>query len=166
MKRIRHLLYIIALLAFDQFTKYLVVANLKEDGPFQLIPKVFQLTYHENDGAVWGILSGKIPFLVVLTCVIMSLLVFVYFKIPMEKRYDLMRLILIFIAAGAIGNFIDRIVRGFVVDFLYIELIDFPVFNVADCYITISSVLLIILSIFYYKDEDFEFLGKKESKHE
>lgn len=166
MKRIRHLLYIIALLAFDQFTKYLVVANLKEDGPFQLIPKVFQFRYHENDGAVWGILSGKIPFLVVLTCIIMSFMVYVYFKIPMEKRYDLMRVILIFIAAGAIGNFIDRITRGFVVDFLYFELIDFPIFNVADCYITISSVLLIILSIFYYKDEDFAFLGKKESRHE
>lgn len=166
MKRLRHLLYIIALLAFDQFTKYLVVANLKEDGPFQLIPKVFQFRYHENDGAVWGILSGKIPFLVVLTTIIMGLLVYVYFKIPMGKRYDLMRIILIFISAGAIGNFIDRIVRGYVVDFLYFELIDFPIFNVADCYITISSVLLIILSIFYYKDEDFEFLGKKEAKNE
>ena len=109
MKRIRHLLYIIALLAFDQLTKYLVVANLKEDGPFQIIPKVLQLRYHENDGAVWGIMSGKIPFLVVLTCVIMAGLVYIYFRIPRVKRYDFMRLILIFIAAGAIGNFIDRI---------------------------------------------------------
>jgi len=111
-------------------------------------------------------LSGKIPFLVVLTCIIMSFMVYVYFKIPMDKRYDLMRVILIFIAAGAIGNFIDRILRGFVVDFLYFELIDFPIFNVADCYITISSIFLILLSIFYYKDEDFAFLGKKEAKDE
>ncbi|MFV0342030.1 MAG: signal peptidase II [Anaerocolumna sp.] len=166
MKRIKHLLYVIALLAFDQFTKYLVFENLKEDGPFQLIPKVFQFRYHENDGAVWGILSGKIPFLVVFTSIIMGLLIFVYFKIPMEKRYNPMRLILVFITAGAIGNFIDRIFRGFVVDFLYFELIDFPIFNVADCYITISSVLLVILSIFYYKDEDFDFLSKKEMKNE
>lgn len=166
MKRIRHLLYVITLLAIDQFTKYLVVENLAEGGPLQIISGVFQLRYHENDGAVWGIMSGKVPFLAVLTCIIMSGLVYIYFKIPMEKRYNLMRVILVFIAAGAIGNFIDRIIRGFVVDFLYFELIDFPIFNVADCYITISSVLLIILSIFYYKDEDFAFLGKKETNHE
>lgn len=166
MKRIRHLLYVIALIAFDQITKYLVVEHIKEDGPLQIIPKVFQLRYHENDGAVWGIMSGKIPFLVILTSIIMVGLVYVYFKLPMEKKYNLIRVVLVFIAAGAIGNFIDRIVRGFVVDFLYFELINFPIFNVADCYITISSILLIILSIFYYKDEDFAFLGKKETNHE
>lgn len=166
MKRIRHLIYIIALIAFDQFTKYLVVENLKEGGPLNLIPKVFQLSYHENDGAVWGILSGKIPFLVLTTAIILGFLVYVYFKIPMEKKYNLMQIILVFIVSGAIGNFIDRIARGYVVDFLYFELINFPVFNVADCYVTISSALLVVLSIFYYKDEDFAFLGKKESKHE
>lgn len=166
MKRIRHLLYVIGLLLFDQLTKYLVVVKLKGKSPFQIIPKVLQFRYHENDGAVWGIMSGQIPILIVLTCIIMSALIVVYFKIPMDKKYDFMRIILIFISAGALGNFIDRIVRSYVVDFIYIELINFPIFNVADCYITLSSALLIILSIFYYKDEDFTFLSKKDIKHE
>ena len=57
--------------------------------------------------------------------------------------------------AGAIGNLIDRISLKYVVDFIYFELIDFPIFNIADCYLTVSSFLLIILAIFYYKENDF-----------
>jgi signal peptidase II len=162
MKRIRHLIYIVLLLVFDQITKYLVLTNLKGKDPFQIIPDILQLYYHENTGAVWGIMSGKTGLLVAFSVLIMVGMIFVYFKIPMEKRYDLMRIILIFIAAGALGNFIDRITRKYVVDFIYFKLIDFPIFNIADCYITISTFLLIILSLFYYKDEDFAFLNKKE----
>jgi signal peptidase II len=167
MKKLRHLFYIILLLGFDQFTKYLVVTNLKGKDPYKIIPGVLQFRYHENDGAVWGIMSGKIGFLVVLTLIIMTGMVFFYLKIPAVKHYDALRIVLIFIGAGAIGNFIDRILRNFVVDFIYFELIDFPIFNVADMYITCSAALLIILSIFYYKDEDFDFLSKKkEEGHE
>ncbi|MDF2589686.1 MAG: hypothetical protein K0S41_3527 [Anaerocolumna sp.] len=162
MKRIRHLIYIVLLLVFDQLTKYLVLTNLKGKDSFQIIPGVLQLHYHENTGAVWGIMSGQTGLLVAFSVLIMIGMIFVYFKIPMDKRYDLMRIILIFIAAGALGNFIDRITRKYVVDFIYFELIDFPIFNVADCYITISTFLLILLSLFYYKDEDFSFLNKKE----
>lgn len=160
-------MYIILLLGFDQLSKYLVVANLKGKDPLQIIPGVLQLRYHENDGAVWGIMSGKIGFLVVLTLVIMTGMVFFYMKIPAERHYDALRVVLLFIGAGAVGNFIDRILRNYVVDFIYFELIDFPIFNVADMYITCSAALLIILSIFYYKDEDFAFLSKKKvEEHE
>ena len=68
-------------------------------------------------------------------------------------------MIAILVVAGAIGNFIDRIVRHYVVDFIYFELIDFPIFNVADSYVVIAAFLLILVSIFVYKeDSDFDFL--------
>ncbi|MDF2870670.1 MAG: hypothetical protein K0R05_2245 [Anaerocolumna sp.] len=74
MRKLRHLFYLILLIGFDQFTKYLVVQNL-QDSPFILIPKVFQFTYHENDGAVWGILSGRTIFLVIMAIVLLSFMV-------------------------------------------------------------------------------------------
>lgn len=163
MRKLRHFLLFILLIALDQFAKHLAVTNVKES-PFIIIPKVFQFTYHENNGAVWGILSGKIVFLVILTFILLGLMVFLYLKVPQEKRYNAIRIILVFICAGAVGNLIDRMFNKYVVDFIYFELIDFPVFNLADCYITMSSVLLIILGLFYYKDEDFEFLSPKSKK--
>ena len=68
------------------------------------------------------------------------------------------------ITAGGIGNLIDRVRLNYVVDFIYFSLIDFPVFNVADIYVTVSMFLLLILVLFYYKDEDFQFLKWKRDK--
>jgi signal peptidase II len=163
MKKIRHLIYLILLIALDQLTKYLAAAHLK-DGPVAVIPNVFELYYHENNGAVWGIMSGKISILIIATIIIMGGMIYFYTKIPADKRYNVMRLILVFIAAGAIGNLIDRSIKKYVVDFLYFKLIDFPIFNLADCYVTISAILLILLSLFYYKDDDFAFLNRKEEQ--
>ena len=76
---------------------------------------------------------------------------------------------LILVLAGALGNFIDRVLNQFVVDFIYVKLIDFPIFNLADCYITISVVILVLLMFFYYSDEEFDrmiplFSGKKKKE--
>ena len=164
MKKLRHLFYIILLIAFDQLTKHFAVTRLKDQEPFQVIPKVLQFHYHENNGAVWGIMSGKISFLILITTVIMAGMIYFYLKIPMDKRYNLLRIVLLFLTAGAIGNLIDRSVNKYVVDFIYFELIDFPIFNMADCYVTVSAALLIVLCLFYYKDEDFAFLNSKDVK--
>ena len=67
-----------------------------------------------------------------------------------------MRILIVLIGAGAVGNFIDRIRQGYVVDFFYFSLINFPIFNVADIYVTAAAFLLIFLCLFYYKEEDFE----------
>ena len=64
--------------------------------------------------------------------------------------------ILLFFIAGAIGNFIDRVVHKYVIDFFYFKLINFPIFNVADIYVTVAAFFMIVLGLFYYKDEDFE----------
>lgn len=167
MKKIRHIVYLILLISFDQLTKHLAVTGLKNQNPLDIIPGVLQLYYHENNGAVWGIMGGKISFLIFVTSIILAGMIALYFKIPNDKRYNFLRIDMIFLTAGAIGNLIDRGVHKYVVDFIYFNLIDFPIFNVADMYVTVSAFTLIFLSLFYYKDEDFAFLNKKtEEKSE
>lgn len=163
-QRIRHLIYLILLIVIDQVSKYWARTTIKEDGPFSIIPKVLKLQYHENTGAVWGIMSDKTGFLIILTMILVLILTFVYFKIPRDKHYTPIHIIWVFIMAGAVGNFIDRISLRYVVDFIYFELIDFPIFNVADSYLTVSCALLLILAIFHYKEKDFEFIDTMFSK--
>ena len=92
----------------------------------------------------------------ILTIVMLIVFSAFYLRVPNEKRFVFLDLILIFFIAGAIGNFIDRITQQYVVDFFYFKLIDFPIFNVADIYVTCAAVVMIILGLFYYKDEDIE----------
>lgn len=167
MNKIRHLIYVILLIVIDQLAKLYAVTKLKEQESFSIIPKVLRLYYHENTGAVWGIMSDRTTLLALLSIAILCVMIFFYFKIPSEKHYNYLRLIIVFITAGAIGNLIDRIARKYVVDFIYFELIDFPIFNVADMYVSVSAFFLVLLTLFYYKDDDFSFLSKKDrKKHE
>lgn len=152
------------LIFLDQITKYLAITHLKGTEGIPLIQGIFRLQYLENTGAAFGILSNGLPVLLASTIIISGLLVYAYHRLPASKKYVPMEYILIFLCAGAAGNFIDRAVNGFVIDFLYFELINFPIFNVADCYVTVSAVLLLLLGIFYYKEEDFEFLFRKKGK--
>ena len=169
-QRIRHLIYFILLIIIDQATKYWARTILKKDGPISIIPGVLKLQYHENTGAVWGILTGKTAMLSVVTVILTALLIYLYFQIPKDKKFLPVQIIWVFILAGAVGNFIDRISLKYVVDFIYFELIDFPIFNIADSYLTVSCFLLLFLGIFYYKDKDLEFIdnlfGKKHKKEE
>lgn len=72
-----------------------------------------------------------------------------------------MRFIIVLLVSGAIGNFIDRCLNNYVIDFFYFKLIDFPVFNVADIYVTVAAIFLILLFCFYYKEEDIDMLLSK-----
>jgi len=159
-ERIKHLLLFIILIIIDQASKFWVKTVLMNQEPISIIRGVLKLQYLENKGAVWGIMSGKVDFLRILTFIILLVIVFFFFKIPNEKKYNVLKIISVFILAGAVGNLIDRIYLGYVVDFIYFELINFPIFNIADSYLTVSSVLLLLLALFYYKDEDFVFLEK------
>lgn len=156
---------IIGLVALDQLSKILIKSNLADGKTISIIPKVFKLQYHENSGAVWGIMEGQIIFFIVITCILLGLIVFYYLKIPDIKHFRPIKLIMIFISAGAIGNLIDRIVYKYVIDFLYFELIDFPIFNIADCYVTLSVIAMIFLVLFFYKDEDFNIFSLKKSSN-
>ncbi len=147
---------IVVLSLIDQYTKLLAVDYLKDSSDFILIPGVLQLHYLENTGAAFSILEGKQMFFAILTPILLVALAVVLFKMPQDKKYLPLDYIIIFLIAGAIGNYIDRISNNYVVDFIYFSLINFPVFNVADIYVTCAVFALLIAILFVYKDEDLE----------
>lgn len=154
------MIYATALIIFlgliDQFTKLLAVEKLKDSADFIIIPGVLQLHYLENTGAAFSLLEGKQTLFGIITPILLVALVVVLFKMPQDKKYLCLDYIIIFIIAGAIGNYIDRMSNKYVVDFIYFSLINFPVFNVADIYVTCSVFVLLIVILFVYKDEDLD----------
>lgn len=156
--RIISMLSFFVLVIFDQLTKHLASLYLKGKEPFVLIEDVFELHYLENRGAAFGMLQGRQMFLLLLTIVFLIIICYIFYKMPSEKKYIPLYIVGVMICSGAIGNMIDRVRQQYVVDFLYFKWINFPIFNVADCYVTIAAFLLFFLVLFYYKDEDFEFL--------
>lgn len=143
------------LVGIDQATKYAVVEWLKPLGTYPIIKNVFHLTYVENTGAAFGILQNQIAILSILVFLAVVFILY-YFTQKTTKDQVLLRLSLILILAGAVGNYIDRLFRGFVVDMVDFRLIHFYVFNFADVCVCIGGVLL-----FYY----FLFVdGKKSQK--
>lgn len=154
-----YLLTMAVLIGGDQYTKSLAVLHLKDQRPYPLAERVLELHYLENHGAAFGMLQNRIWFFVIMAAVIFILILFVLMRMPAHKKYLWMRICLVLIACGAIGNMIDRIRLGYVVDFIYFVLIDFPIFNVADIYVTVGTALLIVLILFYYKEEELTFLS-------
>ena len=167
------MIYTIAIIAvifgvlIDQFTKYLAITHL-QDHTITLIEGVFQLRYLENTGAAFGMLTNQQWFFLLITIITLIIVTFIYIKLPREKHFIPLRICLIVLVAGAIGNMIDRIRFGYVVDFLYFQLIDFPIFNVADIFATLSTIALIALFLFYYCEDDFDMIFKlfKQKKKE
>ena len=157
-RRLGALLLCVLLIAADQATKLLAVARLKDQAPFVLLPGVLELRYLENRGAAFGILQGQKIFLVLFTGLLSALIIYFYFRVPEGKRHLPVRIFLIMLFSGAIGNFIDRCRLDYVIDFIYFKLIDFPIFNVADCYVTITVILFAIAILFVYKEEEMDFL--------
>ncbi len=115
--------------------------------------------------AAFGILQGQRGVFLLCTAVVLFFIGFYYNRLPEQKRFTPFRLTGVLLVAGAVGNLIDRLTSSYVVDFLYFKLIDFPIFNVADCYVTVGAVLLAALIIFVYKEEDLEFLSLRK-KHD
>lgn len=155
---------LILLLVFDQWTKFLAITHLKGQADIELIPGVFSLHYLENHGAAFGILKDQQWIFLILAAIFLVAAVILYVRMPFTARMLPLRFIAVFIAAGAVGNMIDRMFRHYVVDFLYFSLIDFPVFNVADIYITCCAALLVIFVVFYYKDEELESIFSRKDK--
>ena len=140
----------------DQYTKHLVLGRLKDHPPVILWKGVFQLEYLENRGAAFGLFQNQRVFFFASVLVITAVILWFYLRVPMERRFLPLRLCAVFVMAGAWGNCIDRITLNYVVDFLYFKLIDFPIFNVADIYVTVAAFAVAVLICFYYKEEDFE----------
>ncbi|MGN1084907.1 MAG: signal peptidase II [Lachnospiraceae bacterium] len=157
-----HIVLLAVLIAIDQWTKLWARTALK-DAPLILWKDVFSLRLIYNTGGPWGIL-GKYTFLLTIVSVlILAVVVFAYLWLPKVKRMRPMRICILLITAGAIGNMIDRIAFGKVTDLFSFDLIQFPVFNVADICVVCGCIFACCLLIFYYKDEDFNKWKKSNS---
>ena len=152
------------LIVIDQHTKQLAILKLKDKAPYPIISNVLELNYLENRGAAFGMLQNQKIFFVFIAIIILALIIYFLFKMPNKKKYSILHILLSMIAAGAIGNTIDRIRYDYVVDFIYLVIINFPIFNVADIYVTVATTLLVILILFFFKEEDLNFLSFKQQK--
>ena len=165
--RIKGFLLILFLVLLDQGTKYLAILYLKGNSGIPLIDQVLTLRYLENRGMAFGLLQNKILFLVLICMVFFAAIIYLFIKTPATVYYRPLLYTAAVVFSGAMGNFIDRVFRRYVVDFIYFSLIDFPTFNVADIYVTCGIAALVFLLFFRYKEEDdFDFLkpGHKSAK--
>ncbi len=144
------IILIIGLIGIDQITKWYFLTNQLQYDKFPIIKDFFYLTYLENRGAAFGILQNFRWVFIILTIAVVGGMIWYFIK----NRNLVLRTSLAFIISGAVGNFIDRVLRGFVVDFLdfYPFGYDFPIFNVADICINIGVFLLIIYVLFIYHE--------------
>lgn len=157
---------LILLLALDQLTKYLAYVYLRGGASLALLPGVFELRYLENQGAAFGMMEQLQWLFILFALVISAAALWLYLRTPDEPRFLPLRILCITLTAGAIGNMIDRILHHYVIDFLYFSLINFPIFNVADIYVCVSTAVLLLLILFYYREEDLDRLMGKKSKQE
>ena len=153
------------LIMADQLTKYIAVVHLKDKPAISIIPDVLELSYLENRGAAFGMLQNQKIFFVFVAVIILAVIGYVLFKMPEKKKYAALHVLLVLIASGAVGNLIDRLRLDYVVDFISFVLIHFPIFNVADIYVTVATTILVLLLLFYYKEEDLNFMSYKQTKY-
>ena len=141
MKKLLSLVIIVVGIVADQIFKNWIVANIQLGGTEKIWPNVLSLTYIKNDGAAWSSFSGQQWFFLILTPIVLVVALWFLWK-KMAQNWYFIGLTLII--AGALGNFIDRIRQGFVVDMFQTEFINFPIFNIADILLSVGFVLLFI----------------------
>lgn len=140
----------VVLIAIDQVTKYLTLEYLKPISSVVLIENILSLTYVENRGAAFGILQNARWVFILFTAI--AVVGILYFKFRHSPKGLTINSALCLVTSGAIGNLIDRVFRGYVVDMIEVTFIDYPVFNVADCFVVVGAVMLAIYILFIYKE--------------
>ena len=150
-KLIKYILFILAVVAADQVTKWLVMENIALHGHVDFIPGLLSLTYAQNTGAAWSMLEGQRWLFILVFAVLTVLLLLEFFKFHMPFT-DFERWLIAAVYAGGLGNMIDRVRLGYVVDMIQTDFMNFPVFNVADCFITCGCILLILRLVFFNKE--------------
>ncbi len=155
---------ILLLIFLDQFTKHLAVVNLQDKSAYKIIDGVLELNFLKNSGAAFGLLQNQKAFFILVATMILIIIAYVLFRMPDGRKYDIMHILLVLIASGAAGNMIDRVRQDYVIDFIYFVIINFPIFNVADIYVTVATFVFVILFLFYYQENDFNFLSFRQQK--
>ena len=159
------LVSVLCIVGLDQLVKYLTIQYLSDGREVKILGDALVLTYVQNRGMAWGLFqNGQVVF-VILTPIAIAAVIFLYVRTPWEIEYRPIRIAEVMLVGGALGNLIDRIFRydpvdgslfhGYVVDMIYIKAIHFPVFNVADIFVTLSFVAMMLLLLFVYNDEEF-----------
>ena len=143
-------LFALLIAAADQITKYLTVANIPLYGDVPFLPGFLQLTYAQNTGAAFSALEGMRWLFVAIFALLTALLLWEYFKKSLPFT-GFERWCLAAVYGGGLGNVIDRVRLGYVVDMIETQFIKFPIFNVADCFITCGCFALILHLIFFNK---------------
>ena len=146
------LLILVGLMDLDQLTKWLIVwlipynsSSPMQTPSYQIIPNFLYITHHRNDGAAWGMFSGQMIFLIAITILALGLFGYLFKDIDLKDRKFYSYAVILLIG-GTLGNFIDRIFLGYVIDFVdvYIFNYNFPIFNVADSALTIGMIMFAI----------------------
>lgn len=145
---------VVVLVILDQLTKWQALTKLKPIRNKVVIEGFLDFTFVENRGAAFGILSGQRIFFIILTVVVVIGIVYSFYKLPTTREYNLLRYGLLLVLSGAIGNVIDRALRGYVVDFLEVTFIKWPVFNMADIYVVVGACFILFLSLFVIKEDE------------
>lgn len=154
----------IILILLDQITKLLVTLNINLNTGISLIPSFFSLVYVQNTGAAWGMFSSGTIILALLSVIFLTF--FVKYVIDRKDMDNFEVVISSMLIGGIVGNLIDRLVRGYVVDFFSFKIFsyNFPIFNVADCFIVISIILLLFKMYFLDKKKKVVNLNDSEGK--
>lgn len=163
---VRYLFYLLFLLLVDQWTKHLAMTCLQGKDDLVLLPGILQLHYLENTGAAFSMLSGQMWLFYLITPIFLVILCYVFLRLQSQGHGRIYKLLLVTLMAGAIGNYIDRLLYRHVVDFIYVSLIQFPVFNVADIYVTLSVLILIVMILFFSSEEELQTLMKPNKREE
>ncbi len=148
----------------DRLIKRYALIHLKNHPSKSIISGALELEYLENSGAAFGLLKNQQSFFILVTIISLIACIYVLIKTPDRKKYILTHILLSIIITGAIGNSIDRAVYGYVIDYIYVISINFPIFNFADILVTLGSFFLIFCLLFYYKEDDLNYLRFNEKK--
>lgn len=145
-----YVLLIAAIVIGDQIAKYFTVTNLPVGGSVTFIPGFMDFTHVRNTGAAFSLFSNGTWLLALLSAVMAVVVIFLLFKYKKQANSKLFNIAMAFIAGGAIGNLIDRIVQGYVTDMMQFSFVNFAVFNVADCFVTFGAVMLGIWVLWFW----------------
>jgi len=148
----------------DRALKIYSSKKLKNHPNKPIINGILELRYLENSGAAFGLLDGQKSFFILVAIIILFAIFYAMINMPGKRRFYPANIALSLIAAGAIGNLIDRIIYSYVIDIIYFSIIRFPIFNLADFFVTVGTVFLLLLILFLYKEDDLDFLKFKEKK--
>ena len=143
-------LFAASIVAVDQITKFLTVAHIGLYQHVEMLPGVLGLTYVQNTGAAFSSFEGMQWLFAVIFLIFTGLILWEYFKKP-QPLTRLERWCIAAIYGGGLGNMIDRLRYGYVVDMIKTEFMEFPVFNVADCFITCGCIMLLVHLVFFNK---------------